>query len=269
MINIGAVIHASTSNTSAVYDIPVTFEAHHPSGESYLIDETQYIDHIAAYGGTGAADVNWTPYADGVYIIEAEIGPGFSDDNGGNNEATRAIQVGEVTFVAVFDVNERTRIDRTIFRYRCWIIMDNLSPLDIENVQLELVEVPENMLIVDPYTNFSYIEAEGSAISEDMCVIDVNRAEAINPAEIIWQITYDIPATGEATGQMSSTMVQFEPDGFMWGDITGEGIVDYEDLALLVEDWLQPGSLTDICPPEGDDFVNFKDFAILAENWLK
>jgi hypothetical protein len=102
-----------------------------------------------------------------------------------------------------------------------------------------------------------------------MCVIDVNRAEQIKPAEIAWRITYEIAGTGESTGQMSSTVVLLETEGLARGDITGEGIVDTDDLKQMAEDWLQSGSLADIYPPPyGDGVVDFKDLAVLAENWL-
>jgi len=70
--------------------------------------------------------------------------------------------------------------------------------------------------------------------------------------------------------QMSSTVVLLEPEGLASGDITGDGIVDTDDLARMADDWLQSGSLADIYPPPpfGDDIVNFQDFAVLAENWL-
>jgi len=267
-ITIHALVHASYTNTTAVNDVPVTFSAYHIAGD-YVIGETQYIAQILR-DTCEPADVNWTNAAEGVYIIEVELGPGFSDDDGGNNKATRAILVGEVPFVATFDVNERTRIKRTMFRYECNVTMDNLSPLALENVQFELLSVSGNMEIIDSNVTFDYIEAWGSATSEDTCIFDVNRIELINPAEIVWQVTYDVVATGETMQQMSSTVVLLEPEGLASGDITGEGVVDIDDLARMADDWLQSGSLADIypAPPYGDDIVNFQDFAILAENWL-
>jgi arabinogalactan endo-1,4-beta-galactosidase len=57
----------------------------------------------------------------------------------------------------------------------------------------------------------------------------------------------------------------------IYGDITGNGIVDFEDLDILAEQWLQPPGTpsADIAPlPNGDGIVNFLDFALLASNWL-
>ncbi len=271
-ITIEALVHASSLNTDAVNDVPVTFTAHHIAGD-YDIGGTQYIAQILP-DTFEPADVNWTNAAEGVYIIEVELGPGFSDDNGGNNNATRAILVGDIPFVAVFDVNERSRIGRTWFRYKCWVELDNLSPLAIENVQLELIDMPDNIDINDPCVSYAYVDVWGTATSEDSsdyCIIDVNRVEQIEPAEIIWQITYDIAGAGQSSQQMSSTMVQLEPI-ILAGDVTGNDEVNFEDLAILAEQWLQiPGvPSADVAPwPGGDGIVNFRDFAVVAENWMK
>jgi pimeloyl-ACP methyl ester carboxylesterase len=56
------------------------------------------------------------------------------------------------------------------------------------------------------------------------------------------------------------------------GDITGNGDVDFADLEVLAEQWLQPpgNPSADIAPvPNGDGIVNFLDFALMAENWMK
>lgn len=51
------------------------------------------------------------------------------------------------------------------------------------------------------------------------------------------------------------------------GDINGDGKVNFKDLKILAQQWLQPPGTpsADIVP---DDIVNFQDFAVLAENWL-
>ena len=55
------------------------------------------------------------------------------------------------------------------------------------------------------------------------------------------------------------------------GDINSDGIVDYLDLEILLDQWLQPPGVpsADIAPPpNGDNIVNFLDFALLAQSWL-
>jgi hypothetical protein len=56
------------------------------------------------------------------------------------------------------------------------------------------------------------------------------------------------------------------------GDFEPDGDVDFNDLTILVNQWLQiPGSPSaDIAPqPGGDNFVDFRDFALFAESWLE
>jgi hypothetical protein len=54
------------------------------------------------------------------------------------------------------------------------------------------------------------------------------------------------------------------------GDLNNDCKVDFADLEIMVEQWLQPPGLpsADIWPPDGNDIVNFEDFAVMAENWL-
>ena len=225
------------------------------------------------------------PTTTGIYAEENEykiyltinpqgIGGTFSESNYQLvliPEKTLPELVIEYGFEVNFNVIDKTRIGRTIFRYTCTITMKNASSEAIENVELELVGVPDNMTIIDSNVTFDYIEAWGTVTSEDTCIFEVNRVEPIEPAEIIWQITYDIAATGEGMQQMSSSTVLLEPEGLVSGDITGEGIVDFEDLAELADQWLQPPGTpsADIAPLPVDGIVNFLDFAKLAENWMK
>ena len=191
----------------------------------------------------------------------------------GDNDGNSVVDMGAYEynpFVVSFVVDHRERRSRTVFRYTCRVSVDNLSPGAVENVQLELLSVSGNMEIIDPCVTFAHIEAWGSATSEDTCTFDVNRIEPIRPAEISWRATYQIADSGESMQQMSSTVVFLEPVGLASGDITGEGVVDIDDLVRMADDWLGSGSLADIypAPPYGDDIVNFQDFAVLADNWL-
>jgi hypothetical protein len=67
-----------------------------------------------------------------------------------------------------------------------------------------------------------------------------------------------------------------DPDGYqenigyyIRGDFNHDGIVDFEDLAILTFYWLGNDALADIVPLGGDGIVNFVDFSGLAENWMR
>ena len=51
------------------------------------------------------------------------------------------------------------------------------------------------------------------------------------------------------------------------GDFDGNGIVDFKDLAELVNYWLQNEPSVDIVPTGGDDTVDFLDFSRFAQDW--
>ncbi len=171
----------------------------------------------------------------------------------------------EVDFVVI---NKR-RIGRTVFEYECKASLHNISHFDVKNIQLEIIKTPENMRVIDPNVTFGNIEVRAgeSATSIDTCTFEVNRAKAIEPAEIIWWSRCDLAATGQTMQHSGSSSVILEQITAT-GDLTGEGEVDFEDLAKLAGQWLRVG------PPGGvpediteDGIVNLADFAELAGKW--
>ena len=57
--------------------------------------------------------------------------------------------------------------------------------------------------------------------------------------------------------------------GSLFGDMSGNGVVDYPDLQILCNYWLDAGCLSPSCEADLDGIagVNMSDFARLAENW--
>jgi hypothetical protein len=55
------------------------------------------------------------------------------------------------------------------------------------------------------------------------------------------------------------------------GDLDCDGAVNFEDLRILTDQWLQPPGVpsADIAPAPTDGIVTFVDFSALAEHWLK
>ena len=91
-------------------------------------------------------------------------------------------------FAVEFVVVDKQRVDRSVFKYECKVILQNISPIGFYNVQLGMVGRPENMTIIDPHVTFGDggIGPAQSATSIDTCTFTVDRFVPINPVEIIW-----------------------------------------------------------------------------------
>jgi len=66
-------------------------------------------------------------------------------------------------------------------------------------------------------------------------------------------------------------LIKLCSDGTLSADFNCNGTVYYEDLEVLVAQWLQPPDIlsADIYPELGDGIVNAFDFAVLANVWLQ
>jgi hypothetical protein len=93
-ITIGVLVHAA-DNPESVFDVPVTVSAIHPIGGTYQIGLTQYIDEMEP-NSSWLVSTNWRNAAIGCYVIEAVLGPDFTDINPSNNEAVRSLYVGPI-----------------------------------------------------------------------------------------------------------------------------------------------------------------------------
>jgi hypothetical protein len=53
------------------------------------------------------------------------------------------------------------------------------------------------------------------------------------------------------------------------GDITCDGQVDYDDVRMLADSWLEGGSFSDLAAwPHCDNLINNHDFTVLARSWM-
>ncbi|MHC4693008.1 MAG: hypothetical protein ACYS67_09710 [Planctomycetota bacterium] len=79
------------------------------------------------------------------------------------------------------------------------------------------------------------------------------------------------PTWSSSSGSMDVYLVKLCPDGTLSADFNCDGTVYYEDLEVLVAQWLQPPDIlsADIFPELGDGIVNGFDFAALANDWLQ
>jgi hypothetical protein len=66
-------------------------------------------------------------------------------------------------------------------------------------------------------------------------------------------------------GSDEGIFAKFRPETFA-GDFTGNGKVDFEDLAILASRWLQDEPVLDIVPPDG---IGLNELLVLTKHWLE
>ncbi|MGE5671655.1 MAG: CARDB domain-containing protein, partial [Fibrobacterota bacterium] len=87
----------ATSTVLDALNVPVNFYVTRPGSEKIKIGSS-IIDKISVSApekGSRFVYVDWENNSDGVYIVEAEVAPIYTESNLKNNAATRAIIVGE------------------------------------------------------------------------------------------------------------------------------------------------------------------------------
>ncbi len=172
---------------------------------------------------------------------------------------------------AGFNIIEKNRIGRTIFRYVLSLSLTNTTDSNMTDVYVKLIDESEQVTaVIDSEIFFPLIEAGGTVDSNsfsDYFIIEVDRSKLITPGKLTWQVDYT--KAGNSQMQLMSALLPIEISGALAGDINHNGKVDFEDLAELAEQWLQPPGIpsADIAPPNVDGIVNFLDFSKLAENW--
>ena len=94
-------------------------------------------------------------------------------------------------------VNKK-RVARTEFAYDCNATFTNLWPFAVTNVELQMMQAPENMTIIEPNVTFGDIQfnTRQSITSIDTCTFQVDRSQAIKPDKIVWKVKCQRADTG-------------------------------------------------------------------------
>jgi len=114
-----------------------------------------------------------------------------------------------------------------------------------------------------------------SGINSSWCTIDANDFAASGTYYVIvgpYAVgSYDFTVSA-TDGDISPETYKYSKEFtiFIAGDINENGKVNFEDLAILADQWRQPPGTpsADIAPSPVDKFVDFLDLAILAKDWL-
>jgi hypothetical protein len=208
---------------------------------------------VAKYSIT-APGGSWDPCDNGAYTLIIE--PNQVGDTAGNFVPQGILRTFKVTensagefVLESYNILSTTRVGRTIFDYVFTVTLKNTGSRSTSGVELELFNAPANMTILDSNVVFDHIGAGESATSQGTLKVRIDRSGTTDLYKIPWWVT-------------------FEPIKPLC-DFTGDGKVDFSDLAVLAGYWLSSKPSIDIAPPGGDGIINFLDFASFAENWLK
>jgi probable HAF family extracellular repeat protein/predicted outer membrane repeat protein len=192
-------------------------------------------------------------------------GPNETDIDGELRVMFERIDMGADEFNPIrLGIVKKTRTGRTQFVYDCNATFTNLWPFAVKNVQLEMIKASDNMDINEPNVSFGDIEfsPRESITSIDTCTFQVDRSKAIEPDKIVWQVKCQRADTG--------MLLELTINGVSSSGLEGEGKIGFEDLAELAGQWLWVGEAGSI--PEdvtGDGIVNLRDFAVLAEHQME
>jgi hypothetical protein len=165
-----------------------------------------------------------------------------------------------------YNLMSRTRVNRTTFDYVYTMTLNNNSPNDAYNVKVDLLDAPNNVTVNDANVSFDFIEAGTSAESDNTFAIRVDRAIVVDVTIISWRATYESAnANGGTSETMFTTMIPLEP---IPGDLVLDGVIDIEDLAVLLRQWIWEGETGAIEEDlTGDGKVNFSDLSRIGEHW--
>ncbi len=169
---------------------------------------------------------------------------------------------------AGFNIIEKDRLGRTIFRYVLSLSLTNVTHTYITDAHIRLVSASEQVTsVIDDGIVFPLIEANATIDSNslgDFFAIEVDRSRLIAPGSLTWKLHYT--KTDGSGMQIMSARLPAEPK--IAGDLTDEGKVDFEDLSELAKQWLwtgPTGTIEEDTVPDGT--VNLADFAELAAKW--
>jgi unsaturated rhamnogalacturonyl hydrolase len=127
-----------------------------------------------------------------------------------------------------------------------------------------LPEVPYKKAALDGWAALAnFVDSQGRALQ-------VCTGTGEGTLQFYFDRPRDIGNThAEAAVIWAATAIKRLEQSNLRSDINGDGKVDFKDLKVLADHWLNDWPTADIYPSEGDDIINFLDFAELAGNWLK
>ena len=117
-------------------------------------------------------------------------------------------------------------------------------------------------------TTFSTVEEYDPATDTWTKKADMPTARGFSPTSVVNGIIYSIGGSDKCWPWAATSTVEVYEIGFIPADFNRDGIVNIEDLLILIEKWGQNEPLVDIAPlPFGDGIVDVLDLEVLMSYW--
>jgi len=239
------------------------------NGDQYRTLEGVDIENCSDTGAgynTGWTNPNeWMEYtvdvaAAGQYSIEARVA---SDSSGGSFhiEFYGVDKTGNITVPATGGWQSWTTVSATVTLSAGTQVMRFVSGssgynLNYFNITADMMTVPD-VLGMDQASAQSAITAAYLSVG----VISQSYNNTVAAGNVISQ------NPDGATSVPSGSPVDLVISLGIRGDLNVDGTVNIADIDLMSRDWLSGSSTADIEPVSGDGVVDFRDFAILASKW--
>ncbi len=260
IVDINAVVH-NLGDISEV-NVPVVFYNGDPDANGVQIGNTQIIAGTIPAAGTAVASVQWlVPQVNEPQRIYVIVDPNFTKEDAirSNNTASILLMAPDLTVAEI-------RSERIGPKMRAvTACIANIGSLAAQNVNVVIRRDSINGTALADF-NIPAINASSSMdVSFDWNIAGENFG---SPEIPVYVVVDEADAIAEFSEQNNSGF------GLVWlgskVDITDDGAVNFEDLVVLVNQWLQAPGIpsADIAPPP-DGIVNFLDFAAFAEHWLE
>ncbi|MEN6386885.1 MAG: dockerin type I domain-containing protein, partial [Phycisphaerales bacterium] len=149
----------------------------------------------------------------------------------------------EYLYCTGYELLWQKRISRTQFEYCFKLKLKNMTDFDVSNKNIEFSCAYDEVQMINNKVFFDMIPAGTEVLSQDSFIVRIDRLYEINNDDIEMKFTDKRE-----------------------GDFSLNGKIDFNDLRILSQYWLQNG---EDMPYDiyRDGIINFMDFGILSQQW--
>ena len=240
-------------------DDPLFVNAAGPDGVVGTADDDLHIQPLSPCvdSGNPISDFSKEPEPDGGRVNIGAFG----------NTAEATSKGG--LYIQGFNVDNVTRISRTLFAYDLSVRVSNEGSQLLEDITLELDGTPTCIVVTDSQVEITSLPAGATIDSTDTFTVEIDRSIPVDPGLISWLASFVL---GGKEFDIALT-VWFDPNspGASLGDFDSDGDIDVTDFATLHDcitgpavDATSPCTVSDL---NYDGSIDLADFARIQQSF--